>query len=152
MVSVYNWVLGSLKTRRHIRQLLMVGCKEHATHRVHLVCRAAVIDEIELASQMDSNVFNTGSGKETEFLPPFLHTLKATETTNLERIQWGGKLRETKDMLAKIEQTMAAGFERLHLVRPSDACTPGTQHSWHKWPLFQFTEIGLHYKMGVCRR
>ena len=70
---------------------------------------------------MDSNVFNTGSGKETGYLPPFLHTLKATETTNLDRIQWGDKLEETKDFLVKIEQTMASGFERLNMV-----CHPKT--------------------------
>lgn len=76
-----------------------------------------MIDEIELASQMDSNLFNAGAGKETEFLPPFLHTLKASETTNLARIHWGGKLRETKELIAKIEQSVTEGFAKLNAVR-----------------------------------
>lgn len=81
------------------------------------VCRAAVIDEMELASQMDSNIFNTGPGKETKFLPPFLHTLKATETPHLARIQWDSKLRDTMELPAKIEETVVNGFGILNVVR-----------------------------------
>ena len=91
-------------------------------------CRAAVIDEIELASQMDSNVFNTGAGKEKQYLPPHLHTLKATETAQLETILETDKQQDLKDRIEQLEQTIASGIEKLSVVSSRDPPALRSQH------------------------
>jgi len=49
-------------------------------------CRAAVIDEIELAQQLDHG---GGTIVGSKFLEPYLHTISGTELTQLQKKQWG---------------------------------------------------------------
>ena len=85
-------------------------------------CRAAVIDEIELAQQIGGRGQATGAHAGTKYLPPHLHTLAAAETSQLQRKQWVGKLQETKDALAKLQGSVLSRMDRLEQVRKSHDC------------------------------
>ena len=76
-------------------------------------CRAAVIDEIELAQQLDHG---GGTIVGSKFLEPYLHTISGTELTQLQKKQWGGKLRETKDLIAKLECSLTTRLAAIEKV------------------------------------
>lgn len=84
-------------------------------------CRAAVIDEIELAQQLGQG----GSGTAhvgSKYLEPYLHTVSGTELTQLQKKQWGGKLRETKELISKLEQSITTRLAAIERVRGTNAC------------------------------
>jgi hypothetical protein len=75
-----------------------------------------VIDEIELAQQMDVSEAEDGTRENTKFLPPYMHTLYGTDTATLDRLSTDGKLKELNEMLTRMEQTLCAGLEQLKTV------------------------------------
>eukprot|EP00892_Ulva_mutabilis_P007601 jgi/Ulvmu1/5212/UM022_0005.1 len=74
--------------------------------------RAAVIDEIELAQQLGHGAGATATVG-SKYLAPYLHTISGTELTQLQKKQWGGKLRETKDQIAKLEQSLTTRLQAI---------------------------------------
>lgn len=74
-----------------------------------------MIDEIELSQQLGQGT-GTAVPIGSKYLEPYLHTVSGTELTQLQKKQWGGKLRETKELIVKLEQNISRRLDVIEKV------------------------------------